>query len=1039
MESDNLTGLFADRYTIERTLGRGASATVYLANDSKQDREIALKVLDPELANAIGSKRFMQEIHITSRLQHPHILPIHDSGQWNGLLYYTLPFVAGESLRSRLEREKQLPIDECVQLTCNVASALGHAHSKGVIHRDVKPENILLSDGHALVADFGIARATENRTAERLTSSGLIVGTSQYMSPEQASGEREIDARSDIYSLGCVLYEMLAGVEPFVGPNVQAIIAQRFTHSPRPVSMFRPTVPQHLESALRKALEISAADRFQTMKEFAAALPSTSTPSGDRRRPGRALRDAFRTTTGKVGFAAATVFAAALAVAAVNTSSLRILLKPAVQLDSSLYLVLPIADANGKVSERAQQAADAVMERMVAFNVPLASEAKLAEAIEDFGNPGGTPGALKVATAVGAGNLIWLRPDASLNGMTLKLVDVRTGKDISTTSSTALDSALVYRMLREPTWPAAAIGGDGLTKSYSAWHAYGRGHAALKQWNLERAEAEFALAERNDPAFVPPRLWSAQLTAWKHAPELKDKWVHDATMAAAAAKQLSPRDATVALALHAIAEEDFPAACAHYRSLTQRDSMDFAGWYGLGECQMQDKRVVPSRSSSSGFVFRTSYANAAADYFRAISIDPGVYLITSLDIMTHLLPVSASTGRRGQDAGGNHYAAWPSVINDTIGFVPYPLSEFSRLTRNAANNAALERNNEKLFEFANSWARVDSLNADAFEALAFMLEVRGDVAGRAGAGVTASEALQKATKLSTNDRQRIRIIGSEIRMRIKRYEFAAADRLADSLLTKAQMNRGEPDLMSSAAMSGRIQRFAREAEASHIWLPIGYAAIGAPSALLATSADLFARASLGDCTSALKQSESQLRSQMESYLTPDKREPALHILASRSLSLATPCTNGVSATRIAKPENALTRAQLQFGKGNATAARLILDSLQRNRANMRPGDLSLDHTYQEAWLRAAVGDSAGAARQLDLALDALPVLSASALRQPAASAALGRSMILRANLAAKAGDRTKASRWAASVLALWKHADKELQMQLAPLKSLAPQ
>src|SRR5438132_3739010 len=247
MPQARLTGLFAERYLIERELGHGASSVVYLAHDTKHDREIALKVLSKDLAHALGPARFLQEIHLTSRLHHPHILPIYDSGDSNGLLYYVLPFVRGESLRDRMDREKQLPIEECVRITCELADALAHAHAAGVIHRDVKPENVMLADGHALLADFGIARALDVHTGERLTSSGLIVGTSAYMSPEQASGEEKIDARSDIYSLGCVLYEMIAGMQPFIGASTQAVIAQRFTHAPRPVSTYRPAVPEYIE------------------------------------------------------------------------------------------------------------------------------------------------------------------------------------------------------------------------------------------------------------------------------------------------------------------------------------------------------------------------------------------------------------------------------------------------------------------------------------------------------------------------------------------------------------------------------------------------------------------------------------------------------------------------------------------------------------------------------------------------------------------------------------------------------------------------
>jgi serine/threonine-protein kinase len=260
-----------DRYLIERELGCGGMATVYLSRDLKHERLVALKVLRPELAVALGPERFLREIRTTARLEHPHILPVFDSGDANGLLWYTMPFVEGESLRDRLRREGQLPVDEAVRLTRESADALDCAHRHGVIHRDVKPENILLSEGHARVADFGVARAVEAAGAGRLTETGLAVGTPAYMSPEQASGG-QVDARSDIYALGCVLYEMLAGEPPYTGPTAQAVIARRLSESAPTVRRARPAVTELVERIVAKVLAPMPADRFQTAAELAQAL-----------------------------------------------------------------------------------------------------------------------------------------------------------------------------------------------------------------------------------------------------------------------------------------------------------------------------------------------------------------------------------------------------------------------------------------------------------------------------------------------------------------------------------------------------------------------------------------------------------------------------------------------------------------------------------------------------------------------------------------------------------------------------------------------
>ncbi|MGH7589812.1 MAG: protein kinase domain-containing protein, partial [Gemmatimonadales bacterium] len=276
-----LSSALADRYTIERELGAGGMATVYLAEDVKHARKVAVKVLRPELAAVIGAERFLSEIKTTANLQHPHILPLHDSGESDGFLFYVMPFIEGESLRDRLNREKQLPIAEAVAIAEEVAGALDYAHRHGVIHRDIKPENILLHDGRALVADFGIALAASKAGSTRMTETGMSLGTPHYMSPEQAMGEREITPRSDVYALGCVLYEMLSGEPPFSGPTAQAIVAKVLTEEPRPLIPKRHTIPPQVEAAVLTALEKLPADRFASAAEFVAALerPGTDFPT----------------------------------------------------------------------------------------------------------------------------------------------------------------------------------------------------------------------------------------------------------------------------------------------------------------------------------------------------------------------------------------------------------------------------------------------------------------------------------------------------------------------------------------------------------------------------------------------------------------------------------------------------------------------------------------------------------------------------------------------------------------------------------------
>ena len=270
--TEQLNAALEGRYAIERLVGEGGMATVYLARDVRHNRKVALKVLKPDLGAIVGVDRFLAEIQVTANLQHPNLLPLFDSGAADGVLFYVMPYIEGESLRARIDREKQLPIDDAVRIAASIGSALDYAHRKGVIHRDLKPENILLHEGNALVADFGIALAVSNAGGARITQTGLSLGTPQYMSPEQATGDRALDARTDIYSLGAVTYEMLTGEPPHIGSTAQAVMARVLTERPRSIHASRPSVPAHVEAAVDRALEKLPADRWTTASEFCDAL-----------------------------------------------------------------------------------------------------------------------------------------------------------------------------------------------------------------------------------------------------------------------------------------------------------------------------------------------------------------------------------------------------------------------------------------------------------------------------------------------------------------------------------------------------------------------------------------------------------------------------------------------------------------------------------------------------------------------------------------------------------------------------------------------
>jgi len=426
-----LTAALADRYRIERQLGEGGMATVYLAEDLRHDRKVALKVLRPELAAVIGAERFLAEIRTTANLQHPHILPLFDSGEADGQLFYVMPYLEGESLRDRITREKQLPVDDVVRLGVEVAGALDYAHRRGVVHRDIKPENILLQDGRALVADFGIALAVST-AGSRLTETGMSVGTPYYMSPEQAMGGHEVTARSDVYSLGASLYEALTGEPPFTGSTTQAIIARIVTEDPRPLTTQRKTIPPHIEGAVLTALQRLPADRFATAADFGAAL------EGRGSLPGRAVGGAGtgRGTRGvhARGRLVAEVAGGALLVAAALWGWLRPAPEPRVQRQ---HVTLGPTDGAG-------QLARGMYSRAVA--------------------PDGSALVYVERDGAGGGSSLWIKERGELHGR--KLVDLALAPEPPGPSFSPDGQWVVYRNNR--AWKVPRTGGPPTALTESA-------------------------------------------------------------------------------------------------------------------------------------------------------------------------------------------------------------------------------------------------------------------------------------------------------------------------------------------------------------------------------------------------------------------------------------------------------------------------------------------------------------------------------------------------------------------------------------------
>jgi tetratricopeptide (TPR) repeat protein/TolB-like protein len=582
------------RYRIEREIGQGGMATVYLAHDLRHDRPVALKVLKPEIASFVGVDRFLREIRITARLNHPHILPLLDSGEVSGdpaaspTLFYVMPLVEGESLRDRLNREKQLPLDTALEITRDVADALAFAHGFGVIHRDIKPENILLPGGRAVVTDFGIARAVTASDEQKLTETGLAIGTPGYMSPEQAAGESLLDARSDIFSLGCVLYEMIAGQPPFTGPTAQAVLARRLVEPPPPLRPMRETVSQDLERAVFRSLARAPADRYSTAAEFAATLT---------RAPGEASRPVALPRSRRWPWVAAVFVLLLIAAAAIRFIPKRA--TSSVVPSASRIAVLPFTPS-GTDTALARLGRDLVFTlsaeldglgdiRVVDAHTILAqtSRGELSPAaVTDFARRF-SAGSLVQGSLVRDGDgvrLDFAMVSVDSSGTPLARGAVRSAVD----SVAALTDSVVHTLLKQ-IWvgenaPTPSLESALRTRSVSALRAFLEGEQQLARGEWEEAALSYARAREADPGFLlaGARMifalnWSLQVPPDTVVAELL-----------AQRGELPEADRLTTEAILRWAQDSAAQSLERARELTEKYPSSWFGWLIYGDLLMHD-------------------------------------------------------------------------------------------------------------------------------------------------------------------------------------------------------------------------------------------------------------------------------------------------------------------------------------------------------------------------------------------------------------------------------------------------------------------
>jgi tetratricopeptide (TPR) repeat protein len=583
---ERLKAALSDRYTIERELGRGGMATVYLAQDRKLGREIALKVLRPEIAASLGAERFLREIEIAAKLSHPNILPLHDRGEADGQLYYTMPLVEGESLRDRLEREKQLPLEDALRITREVADALSYAHSRGVVHRDIKPENILFVSRHAVVADFGIARAVIQSGGESLTETGLAVGTPAYMSPAQGAGDRDVDGRSDLYSLACVLYEMLGGEPPHTGPTPQAIMVRKLADEVRSLRPIRSGVTSELEAAINRALARTPADRYATCEDFISAIEA----------PGSVVASVVRKGGPRRRHVAGLIV---LAIAAVVVYfGARWMFPPSpTAVDRLGIAVFPFRPTGGGAAEWSEALADLLATALdgtpgvrVADPWSLWSPLRL----EPSARAESPDPADAERLALRAGVSRYVLGSALLAGnqlnVTLRLYEAGASQPVNTSSESApLDSlpslvdrmavGLIGRIWSAADGPAVRAVESYATPSVDALKAYLRAREAMRRGHVEEAEAAIDSALELDSAFALALVEAIRIKSW--ATYMRGQTFDLMDLAERAQRHgdsLPERERlSVATTLASVRTDGLAAADAAGRIL-EIDSTDFIAW-----------------------------------------------------------------------------------------------------------------------------------------------------------------------------------------------------------------------------------------------------------------------------------------------------------------------------------------------------------------------------------------------------------------------------------------------------------------------------
>ncbi len=1051
---DGFIEAIASRYHIERELGRGGMAVVYLATDVKHRRQVALKVLRPEIATTLGAERFLQEITIAARLVHPNILPLHDSGEAAGRLYYVMPYVDGATLRERLDRERQLPIADVVDVTSQIAAALDHAHGRGVVHRDIKPDNVLLVDGRVLVADFGLARALTSATSSPLTRTGTVVGTPAYMSPEQCAPGSAVDTRSDVYALACMTFEMIAGVTPFRGATAQAMMAHQISGDPPSVCAERERCPRAVDDVLKRGLAKSPADRYQRAGELAEALkeavqgaPRTSEASSGPR-PTRRRR---------------WMPAGALAIAVVvggwfvarNAGA-----GPA--LDRNVYAVFPLRDAAPIAPGQLDgaQVGDLLSRAMARWTgVHLVNNMRVTD-LWARKRPLTVDDGLRAAERLNAGTLAWGEIVPLGDSLEIHVVayDVAGGPGASREFTKYLPRAAGDFAQMDSVFSALAdsvlVGGrapPGIsvtgTHSLPAFYEFRYGHDALGRFDLQSAQEHFDAAARADENFALAHLWAARVRAWRGEAEPK-AWLRDAMQATRQAASLSNNEKVHAYALLDLAEGRVAEACQLYRRLTRADETDFAAWLGLGDCNARDDAVVPDSRNPTGFVFRGSFWTAYTSYQRALALVPSFHQAERGAVFQRLagrvLITEESKLRRGMGVRPDteRYVAFQSFPAETLAFfpVPYRLAERQNIAPPTEHRAVVWAANT-MRDLMQEWLTTYPASVDAQAAYAVALETASAVDGTPTDLPKALSLARRAAAHTDSADLRVYRQITVVRLLVKLDSLGAAKRLSDSLLAAnpSPTPYQAGCLANLAALTGQARRTASllrvaAADSNNVpFLDFDGRRLILPGELMPNILALRAYAALGEPRDSVRTVYHRVDRLLTRVIPPPRR------LAMRNKVLSTPALmsdDDLGSVELASVPNsdALLEMRAALLRQDAAAARAAGDRFAARVEALSPGTMGIDRLTAYATMLLALGDTADAIQRLDDALDAVPRSRSILLEATPQAAAVGRARLVRAQLAIRAGDRATAQRRLAELNELWSGADPELKAAMEALR-----